>query len=376
MKPKQISNTAFLCLLSVIVVAKTFAQTTPPVNIVTTAVPFLRISPDARAGGMGDVGIATSADANALFWNMAKIPFAEAKTGLSINYNPWLRDISKNTYLGSVSGYTKIDDDQALALSMRYFNRGEVQFTDFEGNELVKYQPREFAIDLGYSRKLSNKLAVGITLKYINSNLAAGSINGTDYKGGNAVAADISLFHNGIDVSGGGFSWGVNLSNLGGKIAYTNSVNDRDFLPANIGVGMAYTAVLDEVNKITLALDANKQLVPGLDYTADYAKDSASLINYKSFGVVDSWFKPNDSYTVSAGAEYAYNKQFFARAGYFYESELQGNRQYYTMGVGLKNKVATFNFSYLVPTGKNLVISPLANTFRWSVLFELSKASK
>jgi len=376
MKPKLINNKALFCLLCVIVAAKTFAQTKLPVNIVTTAVPFLRISPDARAGGMGDVGIATSADANAVFWNLAKIPFAEAKTALSINYNPWLRDISKNTYLGSISGYTKIDDKQALALSMRYFHRGMVQFTDFDGNELTSFQPRELALDIGYIRKLSKKLALGITLKYINSNLATGTINGTNYEAGNAVAADISLFHNGIAEDGGGFCWGLNIANLGSKIAYTNSINDKDFLPANIGIGIAYTAVLDVNNKITLALDANKQLVPGLDYTGDYPKDSTSLATYKSFGVVDSWFKPNDSYTVSAGAEYGYNQQFFLRAGYFYESELQGNRQYYTMGVGLKNKVAAFNFSYLVPAGKNLVISPLANTFRWSVLFELSKASK
>jgi len=371
MKKKLINNSALFCILCVIVVGQTFAQTKPPINIVTTSVPFLRISPDARAGGMGDVGIATSADANAIFWNLAKIPFAEAKTSVSVNYNPWLRDISKNTYLASISGYTKIDDKQAIALSVRYFRRGMVQFTDFDGNELTSYQPRELALDIGYTRKLSKKLALGVTLKYINSSLASGLINGANYKSGNAVAADISIFHNGIKEDGSGLSWGLNISNLGSKIAYTNSISDKDFLPANFGVGIAYTALLDANSTITFALDANKQLVPGLEYTGDQTKDSLSLSNYKSLGVVESWFKPNDSYTVSAGAEYAYNKQFFLRTGYFYESEMQGNRQYYTMGVGLKNKVAAFNFSYLIPSGKNLTISPLANTFRWSVLFEL-----
>lgn len=375
MKPTLIKLTTLLSLFFTAVAVPSFGQM-EPLNIVTTSVPFLRISPDARAGGMGDVGIATSADANSMFWNQAKIPFAEANTSMAVNYNPWLRNISKSIYLASVSGYTKLDDKQAISLSVRYFHLGQVQFTDFDGNDLQRYQPREFSFDMGYSRKLSSKLGLGIALRYINSSLASGTINGENYKAGNAVAADISLYHTGTDATGNGFNWGVSLSNLGSKIAYTSNVNDKDFLPANAGVGIAYTAVFDANSKITFALDANKQLVPGIRYTGDTAVDAASLKRYKTFGVTNSWFKPNDAYSVSAGAEFAYSNQLFLRTGYFYEDEVQGNRQYFTMGAGLKNKLATFNFSYLVPTGKNLTISPLANTIRVSLLFDFLKTSK
>ena len=375
MKPTLIKLTTLLSLFFTAVAVPSFGQM-EPLNIVTTSVPFLRISPDARAGGIGDVGIATSADANSMFWNQAKIPFAEANTSMAVNYNPWLRNISKSIYLASVSGYTKLDDKQAISLSVRYFHLGQVQFTDFDGNDLQRYQPREFSFDMGYSRKLSSKLGLGIALRYINSSLASGTINGEKYKAGNAVAADISLYHTGTDATGNGFNWGVSLSNLGSKIAYTSNVNDKDFLPANAGVGIAYTAVFDANSKITFALDANKQLVPGIRYTGDTAVDAASLKRYKTFGVTNSWFKPNDAYSVSAGAEFAYSNQLFLRTGYFYEDEVQGNSQYFTMGAGLKNKLATFNFSYLVPTGKNLTISPLANTIRVSLLFDFLKTSK
>ena len=375
MKPTLIKLTALLSLFFTAVAVPSFGQM-EPLNIVTTSVPFLRISPDARAGGMGDVGIATSADANSMFWNQAKIPFAEANTSMAVNYNPWLRNISKSIYLASVSGFTKLDDKQAISLSVRYFHLGQVQFTDFDGNELQRYQPREFAFDMGYSRKLSSKLGLGIALRYINSSLASGTINGENYKAGNAVAADISLYHTGTDATGSGFNWGVSLTNLGSKIAYTSNANDKDFLPANAGVGIAYTAVFDANSKITFAIDANKQLVPGIRYTGDTAVDAASLTRYKTFGVTNSWFKPNNAYSVSAGAEFAYSNQLFLRTGYFYEDEVQGNRQYFTMGAGLKNKLATFNFSYLVPTGKNLTISPLANTIRVSLLFDFLKTNK
>lgn len=374
MKRTLVQHAFLFSLFFMALAVSSFGQM-EPLNIVTTSVPFLRISPDARAGGMGDVGIATSADANSMFWNQAKIPFAEANSSLAVNYNPWLRNISKSIYLASVSGYTKLDDKQAISLAVRYFHLGQVQFTDFDGNELQRYQPREFSFDMGYSRKLSSKLGLGIALRYINSSLASGTINGENYQAGNAVAADLSLYHNGTDDTGEGFNWGVSLSNLGSKIAYTTNANDKDFLPANAGVGIAYTSVLDENSKITFALDANKQLVPGIKYTGDPALDAASLAKYKTYGVTNSWFKPNDAYSVSAGAEFAYCNQLFLRTGYFYEDEMQGNRQFFTMGAGLKNKLATFNFSYLVPSGKSLMISPLANTIRVSLLFDMVKTN-
>src|SRR5674476_670283 len=198
------------------------------INVVTTAVPFLRISPDARSGGMGDVGIATIPDANSSFWNQAKIPFTVSKSAIAVTYTPWLKSLDLNdVYLASLAGYYKLDDLQAISASLRYFSLGNIQFTDNLGNDLQTYRPREFAVDAGYSRKLSEKLGIGIALRYINSNLASGqSASGSTYKTGTSVAGDLSVFNDGSE--GGtvsGLNWGVAITNLGSKIGYTNAVS-------------------------------------------------------------------------------------------------------------------------------------------------------
>ncbi|HLL42702.1 MAG TPA: PorV/PorQ family protein, partial [Segetibacter sp.] len=187
------------------------AQDGNTINVVTSAVPFLRISPDARAGGMGDVGIATNPDANASFWNLAKAPFAASRTSIAATYTPWLKDLGLNdVYLASLAGYHRLNEEQAVSASIRYFSLGNIQFTDFAGNDLQSFRPREFSIDFGYSRKLSERLGAGIALRYINSNLAGGqAVNGVQYKSGNAVAADLSLFHSGADETGRGLNWGL-----------------------------------------------------------------------------------------------------------------------------------------------------------------------
>jgi hypothetical protein len=240
------------------------AQTANPINVVTTAVPFLRISPDARSGGMGDVGIATIPDANSIFWNLSKIPFAKDQSAIALTYTPWLKGLDLNdVYLVSAAGYHQLDELQAISASVRYFSLGNIQFTDNRGNDLQTYRPREFAIDAGYSRKLSDHLGLGISLRYINSNLASGqSASGSTYKTGTAVAGDLSLFNDGSE--GGtvsGFNWGVAISNLGSKISYTNDASEKDFIPANLGLGVAYVNAVDETSKITFGLDVNKLLV-------------------------------------------------------------------------------------------------------------------
>ncbi|MEO7835154.1 MAG: type IX secretion system outer membrane channel protein PorV, partial [Ginsengibacter sp.] len=214
------------------------AQDANPINVVTTAVPFLRISPDARSGGMGDVGIATIPDANSIFWNLSKIPFAQSKSAIALTYTPWLTSLGLNdVYLVSASGYTQLDDQQAISASVRYFSLGNIQFTDASGQDLQKYRPREFSVDAGYSRKLSEKLGLGISLRYINSNLASGqSSSGSTYKTGTAIAGDLSLFNDGSQGgTASGLNWGITLSNLGSKISYTNDASERDFIPANLG---------------------------------------------------------------------------------------------------------------------------------------------
>ena len=356
----------------------------PTINVVTSAVPFLRISPDARSGGMGDVGIATTPDANAAFWNLAKTPFNTSKGGISVTYTPWLKDLGLNdVYLASLSGYYKLDEEQAISSSLRYFSLGSIQFTDNLGNDLSSYRPREFAFDAGYSRKLSSNLSLGIALRYINSNLASGTINGVAYKAGSSVAADLSLFHSGIGTSGSGLNYGVTLSNLGSKISYTSDANQKDFIPANLGLGIAYTKAIDPTNKITFGLDIHKLLVP----TPPLVGDSAGLVSYRSKGVVSSWFSSFGDATggfseelkefqASLGAEYWYNNQFALRAGYFYENPAKGNRKYFTLGAGLKYSTYGLNFSYLLPSGSGVSRNPLSNTVRFSLVFDFAEGKK
>lgn len=358
--------------------AKAQTITDNKINVVTTAVPFLRISPDARAGGMGDVGIATAPDANSAFWNLAKTPFNTIPGGVSLTYTPWLKDLGLNdVYLIAAAGYYKLNDNEAISASLRYFNLGNIQFTDAFGTDLTTYRPREFAFDAGYSRKLSEKLSLGIALRYINSNLASGNIGTTSYKAGTAIAGDLSVFHTNLKADGSGLNYGITLTNLGSKISYTSDATQKDYIPASLGLGVAYTSAIDESNKITFALDLNKLLVP----TPPELFDSLGLIKYRSQGVVGSWFKSfGDApggfseeikeVQASLGAEYWYNNQFALRAGYFYENAQKGGRKFFTMGAGLKYNNFGLNFSYLLPSGNGVNRNPLSNTLRFSLFFD------
>lgn len=380
-------KTAATLLFFTSIFASAQAQTTSEsINVVTSAVPFLRISPDARAGGMGEVGIATMADANSSFWNLSKIAFAKEKTAIGFTYTPWLKDLGlTDVYLASLSAYHKLDEEQAIAASVRYFSLGNIQFTDFAGNPLQENRPREFSVDFGYTRKLNTKLSLGVALRFINSSLANGSIGGVNYKAGNAFAGDVSLYHHGLNEQGNGWNWGVVLSNLGTKISYTNDAANRDYIPANLGIGVAYTKVFDETSKITFGVDVNKLMVPTPPTaTGDATLDAANLSEYRNQGVLGSWFKSfGDAgsfgselkeFQASIGAEYMYNDQFAFRAGYFYEDKDKGNRKYFTVGVGLKYNVAGLNFSYLVPSGNGVTRNPLSNTLRFGLTFDIASA--
>ncbi len=355
---------------------------TNPINVTTTAVPFLRISPDARAGSMGEEGIATSPDANSSFYNLSKTPFSEYKTGIGITYTPWLKDLGLNdVYLLAASGYHKLDDNQTLTASLRYFSLGSIQFSDYNGNNWGEGRPREIACDLGYSRKLSGKLAIGLALRYINSNLtlgaAASSGSISAYKAGTAVAADISLTYKNVAANKEGWTFGFVLSNLGSKIGYTNDATQKEFIPANIGIGGNYTKVFDEQNKISFGIDLNKLLVPPPPSPVGGADTvSTDALNaYYNESVVSSWFKSFsgsfNTINASIGAEYTYNDQFAFRLGYFYENKDQGGRQYFTMGVGLKYNTLGLNFSYLIPSGSGITRNPLSNTIRFGLTFDI-----
>lgn len=374
---KNITKSFTLFVLMVVTISSS-AQN--QINVVTSAVPFLRISPDARSAGMGELSIATIGDANSSFANNGRTPFNVDKAGFSVNYTPWLRDLGVNdVFLASLSGYYKIDEDeqQAVSASLKYFSLGSIQFTDALGNELSTYRPKEFAFDIGYSRKLSDKNGLGIALRYINSSLARGDYNGQSYKPGSSVAADIHYYHHGLKENGEGLNYGATLSNLGTKIAYSTDASQKDFIPANLGLGVAYTKVFDEMSKVTFGLDLNKLLVPTT------GTSEAELAAYHNMGVVSSWFKSFGEggglgeefkeINFSLGAEYWYNNQFAFRAGYFYENPEKGNRKYITVGAGLKYNMFGLNFSYVFPSGNGITRIPLSNTWRFGLNFKFDE---
>ena len=339
---------------------------------------------------MGDVGIAISADANAQFWNVGKLPFATHKYGISLTYTPWLKALQiPDIFLAYLSGYAKFGEDssQVISGSLRYFNLGDITYTDNGIDPTGTGKPREFALDLGYSRRLSENLGVGISLRYVHSAIVSGiaSPGGTDLGPGNTVAADLGFFYTKTmeidEFRSRNFSAGLTLTNLGGKISYNGT--DKDFIPANLGLGAAYTNQFDEYNKITFALDVNKLLVPTPTYT--YDSSGTNIINVNSHrdknvvsGILGSFSdapggfsEEVNEYQVSLGAEYWYQNQFAVRAGYFYEDKTKGDRKFFTVGLGLRYSVFNLNFAYLIPSGSGITRNPLSNTLRFSLLFDL-----
>jgi hypothetical protein len=381
---------AGLGLLGCFSIDKALAQSTTTsgqtveVRTITTAVPFLRISPDARSGAMGDVGIAISADANSQYWNVAKIPFTEKKYGVSLTYTPWLKDLVPDIWLGYISGFAKFgeENNQAVSASLRYFNLGDINYTNIDAQPIGTGKPREFAFDFGYSRRLSPYLSTGLSLRYIHSAIAAGVTSTANYKPGNAFAADLGVFYSRTNEGDGGgrsntLALGAILSNIGSKISY-NTLR-RDFIPTNLGLGAAYTYQADEYNKVTFALDVNKLLVPSpqIDTAGNmYYPVDKSVVSgvFGSFGDAPGGFGEElREFQLSAGIEYWYQNQFAVRAGYFYEDKTKGDRKYFTCGVGVKYNVFNINVAYLVPSGSGINRNPLSNTLRFSLMFELDK---
>ncbi len=387
MRPTALKLTAGILIFSGLF--STIKAQQDPINVVTTAVPFLRISPDARSGGMGDIGVATSPDTYSGLWNVGKVAFNQSQGGVGATYTPWLKNLVNDVYLASLAGYYKVNENQALHGAVRYFSLGNITFTDNLGNDFSTFRPREFGIDLGYSIRLNPKNGVGVTVKYINSNLAGGVTvpgSGETYKTGSSVAADLGYYFDGKKASGEGWAFGAVLSNLGSKISYTQNADAKDFIPANLGLGVNYTKKFGgDDNSLSFGVELNKLLVP----TPPAEGDEVALADYRSTGVVSGWLKsfgdaPDGmseelkEIQISAGAEYWYKNQFALRAGYFYENKLKGNRSYLTAGLGLKYNIFGFNFAYLIPTGNRIAANPLSNTLRFSVLFDLggSGASK
>ena len=361
-------------------------------NPITTAVPFLNITPDARGGAMGDVGVATTPDVNASYWNAAKLAFIDKGYGVAISYNPWLRKLVNDMALSYVSAYMKIRKEEVIGLSMTYFDLGQIQFTDNLGQNLNKFSPNEFALAGTYSRKLSTNMGVAVSLKFIYSNLAgsiATSSGAEPAAAGKTVAADVGYFYTKpINIKGtkNNLALGANISNVGAKISYSNE-SQKDFIPTNLRLGTSFTHELDPYNKIVFSLDANKLMVPTPpQYGVDKNGNRTNVIvagKAPSDGVLSGMFgsfsdapggisEELKEITISSGLEYWYNNLFAIRGGYFNESKMKGNRKYITAGFGVKYQVFTLDVAYLVPFEQN---NPLAETLRFSLSFNFDKAT-
>jgi hypothetical protein len=366
----------------------------PNRRVITTAVPFLNFAPDSRHSGMGDVGVATSPDANSAHWNSGKLAFIKDDMGFSLSYSPWLGKLVNDMSVSYLTGFKKIDENSAFAFDLRYFNMGDIQLTDGLGNTLGEFNPRDIAIGGTYSRKLSQNLGLGISARFIHSNLsgAISSAGGSEARAGISVGADIGLYYQKpvfVGARDGVWSWGLAMTNIGPKITY-NSAEDLDYIPTNFRIGTAYMINLDPVNSITFALDFNKLMVPtpplyetnqdgtlktdenGNLIIAAGEDPNRALISgmFGSFSDAPDGFREElKEFTISAGIEYQYAQKFAFRTGYFYENQSKGGRRYFTMGLGFDLKKVGFDFSYLVPQTQN---HPLAETLRFSLLYTIN----
>lgn len=382
----RILRLLFVLALIVFVSENVLAQTVTGANTITTAVPFLGITPDSRAGAMGDVGVGTSADVSSQHWNPAKYVFMESEMGVALSYSPWLRNLVDDINLAYLVGYKKLDDVQSLSASLRYFALGDIITMDEQANQGLQISPNEFAIDFGYSRMLSDTWSGAVAVRYIRSDLTGGQlVNGVATQAGSSYAADVAFYYyNEFRRSrkDNSFSAGINIQNIGSKISYTEG-EIKDFIPTTLKLGASYTTELDNYNSFSFSFEANKLLVPTPDDSiySDGAVISGGIGS--DIGVIEGIFKSfNDApggmkeefqeITWAAGVEYWYNKQFALRAGYFYEHENKGNRKYLTAGAGLKMNVFSLDFSYLFPTQRN---HPLENTLRFSLSFDIDAFS-
>lgn len=379
-----------LMLAGCLMINYSFGQDEQKQNVITTAVPFLMIAPDARGGGMGDVGVSTTPDAYSLYWNPAKYAFIEKDFGAGIGYVPWLRGLVNDIGLASVSGYKRFGDKQAIALSLRFFSMGEVMFTNDVGQELGAVKPNEWAVDATYARKFTRTLSGAVAFRFIYSNLVPVNYTKYDVRPGMSGAADIALYyHKELEVKGLSGAWidfGFNISNIGAKISYSSSSTLRDFIPTNLRIGPSFTMDLDDYNRLSFAVDLNKLLVPTppIYYPDSLSPDGNKVIEkgrnpdvsvvqgmIQSFYDAPYGFKEElEEINVVVSAEYWYNKLFAIRAGYFWESKYKGDRQFFTLGAGLRYNVFGLDFSYLIPIQNN---NPLQNTLQFTLLFNFDK---
>ena len=363
-------------------------------NVITTAVPFISISPDARGGAMGDCGVSSEADVYSMHYNPAKYSFLKQNMSVGLGYSPWLRNLVPDMNLAYLAFATKLDSESALAATLRYFSCGEITFRDNEGNSLGDYKPNEWALDVAYSRMLTEYLSGAVAGRFIYSNLTQGQGEGSTV--GWSVAADVAMYYKrpvewfrDMDAD---FAWGVSVNNIGSKVSYNNTSVDKDFIPTTLRFGPSLNLQIDEYNSLAFMVDVTKLLVPT---PPTYRNDS--IIYGMSddvsvpVGIIQSFYDApgysfNDQgervgkgsfyeelceYNIGVGAEYWYNNVYAVRAGYFNETALKGNRKYVTLGAALKYNVFGLDISYLVPVNGTVGSNPLENTLRFNLTLDL-----
>ena len=394
----KIKKLLFAALM--LVAAVSYGQLTP--NVITTAVPFVSINPDSRGGGLGDCGVATSPDVYSMHYNPAKYAFMEDKLSIGLGYSPWLRNLVPDMNLAYLAASYKINDRSAVALSLRYFSAGEVDFRDQYNQPLGAYNPNEWAIDATYSRLLGDYLSGAVAGRFIYSNLIQ---NQADYaRAGISVAADIGLYYlrpvewfKNVDAD---ISWGVAIKDIGSKVNYTTSSGRRDFIPTTLRVGAGLKIEIDEYNSLGFTFDLTKLLVPtppirvpGTDsilygrdndvavvqgiiqsfYDAPGYSLNQATMQYEHIG---TFYEELCEINEGVGIEYWYNNLFSVRAGFFNEPNLKGGRRYVTFGAALKYSMFGLDVSYLVPVGTKYGSNPLENTLRFNLTFNLKGKQK
>lgn len=392
-----------LMAVMVVVGARSYAQNQHEIlgqslnpNVITTAVPFVSISPDARGGSMGDCGVASEADVYSMHYNPAKYTFMDQKMSIGLGYSPWLRNLVPDMNLAYLAFATKLNKESALGATLRYFNCGNITFVDGNGQNPMDYKPNEWALDVTYSRMLTEYLSGAVAGRFILSNLT-GNYD-AESGAGWSVAADVAVYYkrpvewfSDMDAD---FSWGVCINNIGSKVSYKFTSLDKDFIPTTLRFGPSLKVELDEYNSLAFMVDVTKLLVPtpptyypGTDSLVYGMSDNVSV----PVGIIQSFYDApgysfNDQgervgkgsfyeelceYNIGVGAEYWYNNVFAVRAGYFNETALKGNRKYITLGAALKYNVFGLDVSYLVPVNGTVGTNPLENTLRFNLTYDL-----
>lgn len=367
----------FLVLIAISCLSNTYAQDEP--NPITTAASFLLISPDARSGGMGDIGAATSPDANSQFFNPAKYAFASSQYSIGINYTPWMRQLTNDIFISSIAFSNRIDENSAWAASIKYFSLGTIDLTTGQGDPAGSENPNEFALDASYALKLSESFAMSVGVRYIRSDYAL-RVENTNINTVNTFAVDVAGYFQSEEKNYGNFNgrWrgGFNISNIGPKVSLTDG-GQENFIPTNLRAGGGFDFILDDMNTITANLEFNKLLVP----TPPIRDDNGVIIDgkdddvgfiggmFQSFGDAPGGFSEElKEFTWAFAGEYSYDQTVALRLGYFNESDFKGGRKYFTLGAGFKFKSSTIDFSYLINSTE--VNNPLENTLRFSLTFD------